>query len=66
MVMPLELRETSKVSEPQSDLRTVLESEIKYDPFLSTYLSIDPISLSQFKGNGISVGEDPEVRHLLK
>ncbi|KAL9714687.1 hypothetical protein Ac2012v2_001346 [Leucoagaricus gongylophorus] len=60
MVMPIELRETSKVSEPQSDLRTVLESEIKYDPFLSTYLSIDPISLSQFKGNGISVGKDPE------
>lgn len=29
MVMPIELRETSKVSEPQSDLRTVLESEIK-------------------------------------
>ena len=46
MATTLELKDARKVSEPQTDLKTVVESEIKYDPFPSTYLSTDAISSS--------------------
>jgi len=46
MATTLELKDDRKVSEPQTDLKTVVESEIKYDPFPSTYLSTDATSSS--------------------
>ena len=46
MATTLELKDDRKVSEPQTDLKTVVESEIKYNPFPSTYLSTDATSSS--------------------